>query len=129
MPSWLAGNNRPAHPLPPQSRDLADPFRGNTVPATPWRRTAVTQLCRATASVAGQPAIALPLRYAGRFGRFRHSPTKLFDPSHQQESTLGRQARILMDVHPGDPPITSVSVATHSLTGLLRMNNLHSNHT
>jgi hypothetical protein len=70
----------------------------------------------------------LPLRYAGRFGRFRYAPTKLFDPSHQQASTLGRQARILMNVHPGDPPITPVSVATHSLTALLQMNNLHSNH-
>jgi hypothetical protein len=46
---------------------------------------------------------------------------------HQQESTRWRQARILVNVHPGDPPITPVSVATHSLTGLPRMNNLHSN--
>jgi hypothetical protein len=33
-----------------------------------------------------------------------------------------------MNVHPGDPPIRSVCVTTHSLTGLSRMNNLHSNY-
>jgi hypothetical protein len=48
-------------------------------------------------------------------------------PPHQQVSTLRRQARILVNVHPGDPSIIAASVATHSLTGLTRMNNLHSN--
>jgi len=71
----LAGNRGPTHPLPPQRRDLADPLRGDAVLATPRRRAAVAQLRRATASAAGQPAIALPLRYAGCFGRFRYPPT------------------------------------------------------
>ena len=38
----------------------------------------------------------------------------------QQRVVEPRQARILVDVHPGDPPITPVSVATHNLTGLLQ---------
>jgi hypothetical protein len=41
---------------------------------------------------------------------------------------LRRQTRILVHVHPGDPPISADSVATDSLTGLPRMNNLHGNH-
>jgi len=73
-----------------------------------------------------------PEQTAGKAGapaawRFRHLPTEFVDPSHQQQSTLRRQAGILLDVHPGDPPIIAASVATHSLAGLLRMNNLHSN--
>jgi hypothetical protein len=40
---------------------------------------------------------------------------------------LRRQPGILVNVHPGDPPIKLVSVLTHSLTGLPRMNNLGSN--
>jgi hypothetical protein len=45
----------------------------------------------------------------GRFGRFQHPPTQLVDPSHQQESTLRRQPRILVNVHLGDPPVTAAS--------------------
>jgi hypothetical protein len=95
--------------------------------ATTRRRTAIAQRRGAAASVSGQPAIALPLRYTGRVGRFRHLPPEFLDPSHQQASTLWRQAGILVDVHPGYPPITTVSLPTHSLTRLPRMNNLHSN--
>jgi len=68
-------------------------------------------------------------RLNSRLGRFHHPPTEFLDPPHQQESTLRRQARILVNVHPGDPSIIAASVATHSLTGLTRMNNLHSNDT
>jgi hypothetical protein len=50
----------------------------------------------------------------------------LVDPTNHQQSTLRREARILVQVHPGDLPIIAVSVATHSLTGLPRVNNLHS---
>jgi hypothetical protein len=49
-------------------------------------------------------------------------------PLHQQESTLRHQTRILVHVHPGDLLISAGSVATDSLTGLPRMNNLRSNH-
>jgi hypothetical protein len=94
--------------------------------ATTPRRTAVIQRRGAAASISGQPAIALPLRYTGRVGRCRHLPTKFVDPSYQQTSTLSCQACILVNVHPGDPPITTVSLPTHSLTRLPRMNNLHS---
>jgi len=41
---------------------------------------------------------------------------------------LRREPRILVNVHPGGPPISPVSVATHSLTGLPRMNNLRSSY-
>src|ERR1700751_1879880 len=57
---------------------------GDAVLATAGCRAAVAQLRLAATAVACQPAIALPLRDAGRFGRFCHSPTKLFDPPHQQ---------------------------------------------
>jgi hypothetical protein len=50
----------------------------------------------------------------------------LFDPTNHQVSTLRRQPRILGHVHPGDLPIIAASVATHSLTRLSRVNNLHS---
>jgi hypothetical protein len=50
----------------------------------------------------------------------------LFDPTDHQESTLRCQASILVQVHPGSLPIMLASVATHSLTGLPRVNNLHS---
>jgi hypothetical protein len=40
---------------------------------------------------------------------------------------LAAQPRILVNVHPGDPPIKPVSVATRSLTGRHWMNNLQSN--
>lgn len=59
--------------------------------------------------------------------RPQRAPSATLNPLHQQESTWRRQARILVNVHPGDPPITPVSVATHSLTELPRMNNLHGN--
>jgi hypothetical protein len=92
----LAGDRRPTHALPAQPRDLTDPLRRDAMLATLGRRAAVTQFRRAAASVACQPAIALPLRYAGRRGRFHHPPTQFLDPLHQQASTLRRQARILV---------------------------------
>jgi hypothetical protein len=36
---------------------------------------------------------------------------------------------IVVHVHPGDLPLSAASLATDSLTGLPRMNNLHGNHT
>ena len=123
----LSCNGRSAHPLPPQARDLANPFGADAVFAALRRRAAVGQ-CRCTAaSVPRQPAIALPFRNPCRYRGRGKPPAATLNPLHQQESTWWRQARILVNVHPGDPPITPVSVATHSLTGLPRMNNLHSN--
>ena len=98
--------------------DLADPFGADAVFAAVRCRAAVVQ-CRCTAaSVPRQPAIALPFRNPCRDRGPGNPPAATLNPLHQQESTWWRQARILVNVHPGDPPITPVSVATHSLTGL-----------
>ncbi len=75
--------SRAAHPLPA--------LRG---------RAAVGQRRWTAASVARQPAIALPLRNSRRFRRVSNPPTLLGYPPHQQESTLRRQPRILVYVHP-----------------------------
>lgn len=123
----LAGNRRAAHSLPPQALNLLDPFGVKTVLAAVRRRAAVGQRRLTPGPITGQPAIASPHRDPGRLGRIRYLPTLNLDPLHQQESTRRGQARILVDVHPGDPPITHVSFVTHSLTGLPRVNNLHSN--
>src|SRR5438067_8891757 len=125
----LSRNGRSAHPLPPQAVDLANPFGADAVFAALRCRAAIGQCRYAAASVPRQPAIALPFRNPGCYGGRREPPAATLNPLHQQESTWRRQARILVNVHPGDPPIMSVSVATHSLTGLPRMNNLHSNDT
>jgi hypothetical protein len=50
------------------------------------------------------------------------------DPLHQQESTLRHQTRILVHVHPDALPLRAASLATRTLTGPVRMNNVHSNH-
>jgi hypothetical protein len=97
----LAGDCRPAQALPPQSGDRGDPLGIQAVPAAYRRRAAVPQRRRTTAAIPRQPAIPLPLRYAGGFGRLGHPPTHRRDPLHQQESTLRRQPRILVNVHPG----------------------------
>ena len=123
----LARNRRPAHPLLPQALDLADPFGADAVLAALRRRAAVGQRRGPAASVPREPAIALPFRNPCCYCSRRKPPAATLNPLHQQESTGRRQARILMDVHPGNPPIMPASVATHSLTGLPRMNNLHSN--
>jgi hypothetical protein len=99
----LTGDCWPAHAMPPQRRDLGDPLGIDAMLATPGPRAAVTQRRRAVHAVARQPAIALPLRDAGRSRRCRHPPIELVDPPHQPQSTLRRQARILVNVHPGDP--------------------------
>jgi hypothetical protein len=125
----LPRDRRAAQPLVPQTLDLADRFVTDAVPAASCRRAAVGQRRRATAAVARQPAIALPLRDPGRVRRLRYRPAMVFDPLRQQESTWRGQPRVLVNVHPGDPPIIPVSVVTHSVTGLRRVNNLHSNDT
>jgi len=124
----LSCNRRAAHPLLPQALDFADPVSTNAMLALVRGRAAVGQCTGGAAAVARQPAIALPHRNPGRVGGIDYPPTLLGDPPHQQDSTLQRQPRILVNVHPGDPPIRSVCVPTHNLTGLPRMNNLHSNY-
>jgi hypothetical protein len=49
-------------------------------------------------------------------------------PAAPAGATLRRQTGILVHVHRGDLPLSTDSLATDSLTGLSRMNNLHSNH-
>jgi len=103
----LAGDRRATHPPLPQALDLADPLSTNAMLALMRGRAAVGQRRGAAAAVARQPAIALPLRNPGRVGGIDYPPTLLGDPPHQQVSTLRRQPRILVNVHPGDPPIRS----------------------
>ena len=91
-------------------------------------RAAIGQCRGAAAAVARQSAVALPHRNPGRVGGIDYPPPVLGDPPHQQDSTLRRQPRILVNVHPADPPIRFVWVPSHSLTGLPRMNNLHSDY-
>jgi hypothetical protein len=49
-------------------------------------------------------------RQSGGLRRLHHAQAVLRDAFHQQESTLRRQARILVSFYPGAPPIMSVSV-------------------
>jgi hypothetical protein len=63
---------------------------------------------------------------ASRRCRIGNLPAMLFDPTDHRGSTLRRHASILVQVHPESLPIMRVGAATHSLTGLSRVNNLHS---
>ncbi len=54
-----------------------------------------------------------------------YRPTFLGDTTIHQQSTLRRQTRILMDVHPG-LQWRAVGCGNHSFTALPWMNNLHS---
>src|SRR6516225_10258484 len=58
----VAGDLRPAHPLPPQPLDFAHAVARGTVLAVMRRRAAVTQTCRSLGAITRQPAIALPQR-------------------------------------------------------------------
>ena len=124
----LPGDGRAAQTLLPQTLDLGNPLGRGAVAAALWRRTAISQCRRTTTAVAGQPVIGTAGRQSGGLRRLRHAPALLRDSFYQQESALRRQQRILVDVHPGGPPIMSVSVPTHSLTGFPRMNNLRSSY-
>jgi hypothetical protein len=78
-----------------------------------------------TARASGKPVAAtVPPRR-----RPTYRPTLVCHPLHQQESTSGRETRILVHVHPGDLPLSTDSLATNSLIRVPRMNNLHGNHT
>jgi hypothetical protein len=64
-------------------------------------------------------------RQAGRRCRIANLPAFLLDPAHHQESTLRRQAGILMDVHLRLQPVIG-RLATTSFAGQPQMNNLYS---
>ena len=91
----VAGDLRPAHPLPPQPLDFAYSVARGTVLAVVRRRAAVTQACRSFGAIPRQPTIALPRRYPGGLRRLYDAPTRRCDALDQQESTLRRQPRIL----------------------------------
>ena len=110
-----ARSRPPARPVP-DGDAAAAPSCGRSAP--PSRRPD-------SARAGGTPGVATIPRGAGCR---RHRPTLVRHPLYQQESTLRHQTRILVHVHPGDLPISADSLATDSLTGLPRMNNLHSNH-
>jgi hypothetical protein len=124
----LACDRRAAQALPPQELDLGHALGGHLMLTVLRCRAAVDQRRRPAGAVAREPAVRLPLRQSGRAGSHRHRPALFGHPLHQQASTLGRQTRILVHVHPGDLPLSAASVATASLIGPPRMNNLHSNH-
>jgi hypothetical protein len=124
----LARNRRAAQALAPPALDVGHAPVRHLVGTMLGRRAPVDQRRGPAGTVARKPAVRLPVRQSRSAGRRPHSPALICDPLHQQESTLRRQTRILMHVHPGDLPISAESVATRSLTGLPRMNNLHSNH-
>ena len=123
------GDDRAAQTLLPQTLDLGNPLGRGAVAAALWRRTAISQCRRTATAAAGQLMTGTAGRHSGGLRRLRHAPALLRDSFHQQESTLRRQPRILVNVHPGDPHIMSVSVPIHSLTGFPRMNDLHSSWT
>ena len=54
-----------------------------------------------SAKLARQPAVALPHRDPRGLRRLHDAPTRLCNALDQQESTLRRQPRILVDVHSG----------------------------
>jgi hypothetical protein len=64
-------------------------------------------------------------RQAGRRCRIGNLPAFLLDPAHHQESTLRRQASILMDVHLRLQPVIG-RLATTSFASQPQMNNLYS---
>jgi hypothetical protein len=97
----LAGDLRPAHPLPPQPLDVTHAVARNTVLAAVRRRAAVSQTCRPLSAITRQPAVALPHRDPRGLRRLHDAPTRLCNALDQQESTLRRQPRILVDVHSG----------------------------
>ena len=72
-----------------------------------------------------QPMIRATLRQTGGQRRIGNLPTLCFDPQNHQESTLRRQPRILMDVHPGLRHRVGWR-RNPSLTPQTQMNNLHS---
>ena len=100
----LAGDLRPAHPLPPQPLDLAHPLASRTVLAAVRGRAAITQTRRPLGAITREPAIALPHRYPRGLRRLDDAPARLCNALDQQESTLRRQPRILVDVHSGLRP-------------------------
>jgi len=64
-------------------------------------------------------------RQAGRRCRIGNLPALLFDPADHQESTLRRQAGILVNVHLGLRPAIG-RLATTSFASQPQMNNLYS---
>ena len=120
--------DRAAQTLLPRTLYLGNPLSRGAVAAALWRRTAISQCGLTATAVAGQPVIGRAGRQSAGLRRLRHAPALLRDSFHQQGSTLRRQPRILVEAHPGGPPVMSVSVSTHRLTGFPRMN-LRSSHT
>src|SRR5208282_3209679 len=124
----LPRDRRTAQPLSPQPLDLDNPLGRGAVSAAPWRRAAISQCRRTATAIAGQPVVGAAGGQSGGLRCLRHRPALLCDALDQQESTPRRQPRILVEVHPGGLPIKPVSLATHSLTGFPRMNNLRSSY-
>jgi hypothetical protein len=124
----LARDRRAAQALASPAFDLGHAHVCHLVPRVLGRRAPVGQRCRPAAAVAREPTVSLALRQSRGAGGRDDRPALLDHPPHQQESTLRRQTRILVHVHPGDPPIRPATIASRSLTRLPRMNNLHSNH-
>src|SRR4029453_18423 len=121
-----AGARRAAQALPPPALDLGHAHFRPWVGTLPRRRTPVDQPRGPAVPIACEPAVSLSLRQSRSAGCRPHRPALLDHPLHQQESTLRHQTRILVHVHPGDLLVSAGSVATGSLTGLARMNNLAS---
>jgi hypothetical protein len=125
----LARDRRAAQALPPPALDLGHAHVRHLVGTLLRRRAPVDQRRGPAVPIAREPAVSLSLRQSRSAGSRPHRPALFDHPLHQQESTLRHQTRILVHVHPGDLPIRPATVASRSLTGPVRMNNLHSNHT
>jgi len=65
---------------------------------------AVTERGHAAGPVSRAPPVSLAGRQTGGLRRLRHRPAVLRDPFNQEELTLRRQPRILVDVHLGLRP-------------------------
>jgi hypothetical protein len=83
--------------------DLSHALGRHLVSTAPRRRTPIVQRRRPTGAVAHHPTVSLPFRQPTDAGGGAHRPAVLRDPLHQQVSTLRRQTRILVHVHPALP--------------------------
>jgi hypothetical protein len=121
----LASDLRAGHALPAQPLDLGNPLGRHRSAVSSGRRAPVAQHPLAARPIPPQPMVRAADRQASRRCCIGNLPALLFDPTDHQESTLRRQASILMDVHLG-LRLAVGRLATTSFASPPQMNNLHS---
>jgi hypothetical protein len=119
-------DRRSGHALAAQPLDRGDGFGAGTVRTSGGRRAPVLKGELAALPMPRQPTKSTSFRDAGSSRSVFDPPTIFADAADEQGSTLGREAGILMNVHPGLLGGAVGRCGNHSFTPSSRMNNLHS---